>query len=403
MRLSSSSAQELTACQLPLECKLLASRALAPFHLLHPQTFSIHRPSASPGTRRNSGDPSALHQGRPQLSMRRGLLARGARPRPVRPAPSWAGWPWDLSPRQRVLPLARSCARLSAVTDAPPGSPARPRDGPQALRLRGGAPRRRQPELPQRPVRRGRGAVQPRAAGAGGARALALVPFSLKPLLRRASAYEALEKYPLAYVDYKTALQIDDRVTSALEGINRMSRALMDSLGPEWRLKLPLTPLVPVSAQKRWESLPSECRRERAKSKLRETTTAKSRVPSAGDVERARVLKEEGNELVKKGNHKKAIEKYSESLSFSDVESATYSNRALCHLVLKQYKEAVKDCTEALRLDGRNVKAFYRRAQAYKALKDYKSSFEDISCLLQLEPGNGPAQKLQQEVNQSLN
>lgn len=52
-------------------------------------------------------------------------------------------------------------------------------------------------------------------------------------------------------------------------------------------------------------------------------------VPSAEDVERARVLKEEGNELVKKGNHKKAIEKYSESLSFSNLESATYSNRYL--------------------------------------------------------------------------
>lgn len=43
--------------------------------------------------------------------------------------------------------------------------------------------------------------------------------------------------------------------------------------------------------------------------------------------------------------------------------------RALCHLVLNQYKEAVKDCSEALKLDGKNVKAFYRRAQAYKALK----------------------------------
>lgn len=72
-------------------------------------------------------------------------------------------------------------------------------------------------------------------------------------------------------------------------------------------------------------------------------------------------------------------------------------------MALKQYKEAVRDCTEALRLDGKNVKAFYRRAQAYKALKDYKSSFEDINSLLQLEPRNGPAQKLQQEVNQSLN
>lgn len=43
----------------------------------------------------------------------------------------------------------------------------------------------------------------------------------MKPLLRRASAYEALEKYPLAYVDYKTVLQIDDSVMSALEGVNR--------------------------------------------------------------------------------------------------------------------------------------------------------------------------------------
>ncbi|XP_047626983.1 mitochondrial import receptor subunit TOM34 isoform X2 [Phacochoerus africanus] len=226
---------------------------------------------------------------------------------------------------------------------------------------------------------------------------------SMKPLLRRASAYEALEKYPLAYVDYVTVLQIDDSVTSALEGSSRMTRALMDSFGSEWRLKLPSIPLVPVSAQKRWECLPSENRKETAKSKSKETTTAKSRVPSAGDMERARVLKEEGNELVKKGNHKQAIEKYSESLWFSNVESATYSNRALCHLVLKQYKEAVKDCTEALRLDGRNVKAFYRRAQAYKALKDYTSSFADINSLLQIEPRNGPAQKLRQEVNRSLN
>lgn len=52
-------------------------------------------------------------------------------------------------------------------------------------------------------------------------RALALIPFSMKPLLRRASAYEALEKYPLAYVDYKTVLQIDDSVASAVEGLNR--------------------------------------------------------------------------------------------------------------------------------------------------------------------------------------
>lgn len=49
-------------------------------------------------------------------------------------------------------------------------------------------------------------------------------------------------------------------------------------------------------------------------------------------MERAKVLKEEGNEFVKKGNHKKAVEKYSESLKLNK-ECATYTNRycsALC-------------------------------------------------------------------------
>lgn len=57
----------------------------------------------------------------------------------------------------------------------------------------------------------------------------------------------------------------------------RMTRALMDSLGPEWRLKLPSIPLVPVSAQKRWNSLPPENHKETAKSKSKETTAVKGR------------------------------------------------------------------------------------------------------------------------------
>ncbi|XP_069845934.1 mitochondrial import receptor subunit TOM34 isoform X2 [Dipodomys merriami] len=232
------------------------------------------------------------------------------------------------------------------------------------------------------------------------AEASALYGRALQLLQARGSADP--EEESVLYSNRAACHLKDGNCTDCIKDCTSMTRALMDSLGPEWRLKLPSVPVVPVSAQKRWNSMPSENHKETVKSKSKETTTTKSRVPSAGDVERAKVLKEEGNELVKKGNHKKAIEKYSESLLFSNLESATYSNRALCHLILKQYKEAVKDCSEALKLDGKNVKAFYRRAQAYKALKDYKSSLADISSLLQIEPRNGPAQKLRQEVNQSL-
>lgn len=56
---------------------------------------------------------------------------------------------------------------------------------------------------------------------------------------------------------------------------SRITRALMDSLGPEWRLKLPPIPVVPVSAQKRWNSLPSENHKETAKNKSKETTKSR--------------------------------------------------------------------------------------------------------------------------------
>ncbi|XP_074965184.1 mitochondrial import receptor subunit TOM34 [Phalacrocorax aristotelis] len=227
--------------------------------------------------------------------------------------------------------------------------------------------------------------------------ALDLVPFGIKPLLRRAAAYEALERYGLAYVDYKTVLQVDCAVQAAHDGVNRMTKALLEKDGVNWRQKLPPIPTVPVSAQTRW-SVPSA------------GTTGANAAPAtapqggpdqtAAGTERARTLKEEGNELVKKGNHKEAVEKYSESLQLSQ-ECATYTNRALCYLTLKQYKEAVQDCTEALRLDPKNVKALYRRAQALKELKDYKSSIADIKSLLKIEPKNTAALRLLQELNRA--
>ncbi|NWV22237.1 TOM34 protein, partial [Origma solitaria] len=215
------------------------------------------------------------------------------------------------------------------------------------------------------------------------------------------AAYEALERYSLAYVDYKTALQVDCSVQAAHDGVNRMTKALLEKDGVNWRQKLPPIPTVPVSAQMRW-SIPS--------AQAPGANTAPATAPqgerggnvpldqTADGMERARTLKEEGNELVKKGNHKKAVEKYSESLKLNK-ECTTYTNRALCYLTLKRYKEAAQDCTEALKLDPKNVKALYRRAQALKELKDYKSSIADIKSLLKTEPKNTAALRLLQELS----
>ncbi|XP_020483453.1 mitochondrial import receptor subunit TOM34 [Labrus bergylta] len=224
-------------------------------------------------------------------------------------------------------------------------------------------------------------------------------PFNVKSLLRRAAAYEAVERYRHAYVDYKTALQIDCNIAAAHDGTNRMTKALTEADGLSWREKLPPIPVVPLSVrEKLGQKTTANAAQPTPTTPQTETTQAKKPAPAEKDLKRGQVLKEEGNALVKKGEHKKAIDKYSQSLKLNPAEITTYTNRALCYLSLKQYRDAVRDCDEALMIDSSNLKALYRRAQAHKELKDAKACVDDLDKLLKVEPKNTAALKLLQEV-----
>ncbi|XP_028281034.1 sperm-associated antigen 1 isoform X2 [Parambassis ranga] len=223
-------------------------------------------------------------------------------------------------------------------------------------------------------------------------RALELQPFSLKPLLRRAMAYESLERYRKAYVDYKTVLQIDMSVQAAHDSVNRITRMLIEQDGPDWREQLPEIPLVPLSAQQhRREELPSaEVLQARAEKAARD---AERRAEV-----RFTTLKQEGNEFVKKGQHQDAVGKYTECLKLKPDECAIYTNRALCYLKLERFTEAKQDCDAALKLEPTNKKAFYRRAMANKGLKDYVACSSDLQEVLQQDPNVQEAEKELEEV-----
>ncbi|XP_056154008.1 sperm-associated antigen 1A [Lampris incognitus] len=220
-------------------------------------------------------------------------------------------------------------------------------------------------------------------------RALELQPYALKPLLRRAMAYESLERYRKAYVDYKTVLQIDTGVQAAQDSVHRITKLLIEQDGAEWRQKLPEIPLVPLSAQQHHKERP-------VSAELSQARAARAAQEEARRQEaRFTALKQEGNGLVQRGRFQEALEKYSECLAIKPSECAVYTNRAICFLKLNRNEEAKQDCDSALQLEPTNKKAFYRRALAYKGLQDYLSASSDLQEVLQLDPN---VQEAEQEL-----
>ncbi|XP_029369550.1 sperm-associated antigen 1A [Echeneis naucrates] len=210
--------------------------------------------------------------------------------------------------------------------------------------------------------------------------ALELQPYSLKPLLRRAMAYESLERYRKAYVDYKTVLQIDTGVQAAHDSVHRITKMLIEQDGPEWRDRLPEIPVVPLSVQEQHRQKPISI--EQAQARAARAAQEEARRKEA----QFTLLKQKGNDLVKEGRFQEALEKYSECLILKPDECAIYTNRAICLLKLSRFKESKQDCDAALQLEPANKKAFYRRALAYKGLKDYLSASSDLQEVLQLDP-----------------
>uniref|UniRef100_A0A8C2SPG9 Sperm associated antigen 1 n=1 Tax=Coturnix japonica TaxID=93934 RepID=A0A8C2SPG9_COTJA len=233
-------------------------------------------------------------------------------------------------------------------------------------------------------------------------RALELQPFSLKPLLRRAMAYESMERYRQAYVDYKTVLQIDSSIQAANDSVNRITKTLIDQDGSSWREKLPPIPAVPVAAQlHRWDggSFSSEVKPRSPTEINKEEQLQMNREKAE---EKFRTLKNEGNDLVKRGKYDEAVNKYSECLKLNSKDCTIYTNRALCYLKLYKYEEAKQDCDHVLQVEDSNIKAFYRRALAYKGLQNYQASADDLKKVLLIDPNILEAKNELEEITQLL-
>lgn len=127
----------------------------------------------------------------------------------------------------------------------------------------------------------------------------------------------------------------------------------------------------------------------------KETLTAES-------IAEAETYKNEGNELMRQGLFKEAIEKYTEAICINPDNAVYYSNRAAAYSRLDLNEYVVEDCECAVKLDPTYGKAYGRLGIAYSRLNNLKKARDAYLKALELDPTNEMYQSNLNLVNEQL-
>merc|ERR1712100_546416 len=108
-------------------------------------------------------------------------------------------------------------------------------------------------------------------------------------------------------------------------------------------------------------------------------------------IREANALKDEGNAAFKAKRYQNAAELYGVALASAPWITACLTNRAMCHIHMKNFKNAVRDCKDALSVADWNnekeddpipLKALMRKGQAYAGQGKWEKAIADLEkCL----------------------
>ena len=107
----------------------------------------------------------------------------------------------------------------------------------------------------------------------------------------------------------------------------------------------------------------------------------------------ATVIKNEGNEKVRRGDYSGAIESFNSALtnlescvtpdaSVIAILQSVRLNMALCFLKLEQFENCIETCSSILQKDSNNVKALFRRGVAYRESGEIVKGATDLKMSL---------------------
>lgn len=108
--------------------------------------------------------------------------------------------------------------------------------------------------------------------------------------------------------------------------------------------------------------------------------------------------KNEGNEAFKKGDWKKAVEKYTEAIKLDGTNHVYFSNRSAAYLGWLKYEEAAADAAKCIALNNCFVKAYHRHALALKGLKKYEEALATLRAGQRVDFDNKDLNKLITEI-----
>jgi tetratricopeptide (TPR) repeat protein len=91
-------------------------------------------------------------------------------------------------------------------------------------------------------------------------------------------------------------------------------------------------------------------------------------------------------------------ERAEETVEMMQMKSTLLSNRAMAHMMRKNYGSARRDAELALKFDPCNVKAHYRRVKACCELKMYEDCLRAAAAALELDPENAEIKQIQNKA-----
>ncbi|RZC40709.1 RPAP3 C and/or TPR 11 domain containing protein [Asbolus verrucosus] len=133
--------------------------------------------------------------------------------------------------------------------------------------------------------------------------------------------------------------------------------------------------------------------KEKKKNSSKKTVQFKEFTTDIEALHQANYEKDKGNEFFKAGDYKEALRHYTNSINCKPI-LASFTNRALTNIKLKNYKNAIDDCHSALAIDPDNVKSLVRKAQALDGLEQHHEALETIERAIKIDPNNNLAQDL---------